>query len=109
MSERAQVLSLQIVGFVAVVGAIALAAWLGREYPVPMSMLSSLISLFVGKLFGESLPLVTLQQVQHMPPAVAAAVARRAIESLPPTARAQLTGAAVVLTGLSMPPSAADD
>lgn len=107
MGERAQVLLLQVVGFVAIVFATVASAWVSRTYSLPPELLTglaSVIALLVGKLFGQPVSLVTLNSVASMPPRLAAQLATRAIASLPPASRAELAGAQVVLTGLSDPP-----
>lgn len=102
--ERAQVLFLQIVGALVVLGVIVVAAVLGRDYPVPAALVSCLVSALIGKWIGTPIPSVTLARVGDLPPHMAAAVAARAIESLPPQQRNRLQAARVVLEGLSMPP-----
>lgn len=105
MSERSQVLMLQIVGFLAVCGVVVLCAVLGAKgYPIPAALIASLVSGLIGTLFGQPLAKVTLAAVSNMPPPMAAEVAKRAIASLPPDARTQLAHANVVLTGLTDPP-----
>jgi hypothetical protein len=105
MTERTQLLLLQIVGAAVAVGiAIGAAVLASQGYAVPAVLVSSVVSALMAKLFGEPLQAVTLRQVSNMPPPMAAAVAKRAIDSLPPEQRDQLSAAGVVLQGLSEPP-----
>ena len=106
MTERAQVLFLQIVGTLVLAGVLLVTATLVRDYPVPVALIGSLVSALIGKLFGESLPKIAFGQVDKLlssaPPPLAAAVAKRAIESLPPSP--QLDRIQVVLTGYTSHP-----
>jgi hypothetical protein len=105
MTERVQVLALQIVGTVVAGCIIAGSAYLATKgYPVPAVLVSSLVSALIAKLFGVPLQAVTLNAVSKMPPPMAAAVAMRAIDSLPPAQREQLSDVAVVLKNVSNPP-----
>jgi uncharacterized membrane protein len=110
MTERVQILLLQIVGGVVVAGIMAGAAWASMKgYPIQASVIGSLVSALIGKLFGQPIAAVTLNHVSKLPPPMAAEAARRAIASLPPQtvsgdARSQLEQASVVLTGISTPP-----
>lgn len=100
-SERAEIWFIQIVAAFAVVLVIALAAALSLRYPIPASIAGTLASALIGKWFGRPLTRVMLDQVASLPPPLAAEVARRAIESLPPQSRQHLQSAQVVLTRLS--------
>lgn len=105
MTERAQLLLLQILGTAVAAGIAAGCAVLASKgYAVPAVLVSSVVSALMAKLFGQPLQAVTLQAVSNMPPPMAAAVAKRAIDSLPPDQRGQLEAAGVVLQGLSEPP-----
>lgn len=105
MSERAQLMFLQIVAFAVIVAAIVVGAVLASKgYAIPSALIASIVSALVGKFFGEPLWSVTLRQVDHLPPPLAATLAKRAIESLPPNARAQLERANIILEGLTEPP-----
>lgn len=104
-SERAQLMYVQIVAFLTIAGVIVLAALLAHfGYAIPSALVGSLVSGAVGKWFGKPLWSITLHQVGELPPPLAAQVAKRAIASLPPNARAELAGAELVLEGLSDPP-----
>lgn len=103
--EQAFMMFLQIVAFCAIAAVIIVSAALAyKGYPIPAALVSSLVSAGIGKLFGEPLRSITLHQVGSLPPPLAAEVAKRAIASLPPEARAKLEPARVVLTGLTDPP-----
>jgi hypothetical protein len=105
MTERVQLLMLQIVGTGVAAAIVCGAAYLATKgYPIPAVLVSSLVSALVAKLFGKPLDAVTLNAVSNMPPPMAAAVAMRAIDSLPPQHREQLADVAVVLRKLSEPP-----
>jgi peptidoglycan/LPS O-acetylase OafA/YrhL len=105
MTEKVQVLMLQIVGTIVAGGIVLGAAFMASKgYAVPAVVVSSLVSALTAKLFGEPLQAVTLNQVSKMEPPMAAAVAMRAIDSLPPQHREQLGAVQVVLKGLSEPP-----
>lgn len=105
MTEKTQLLALQIVGAAVAAGIIAAAAWAAvNGYPIPATIVSSLVSALIAKLFGQPIAAVTLGHVSKLPPPMAAEAARRAIASLPPDARAELSQASVVLTGLSSAP-----
>lgn len=107
MTERVQILMLQIVGGLAVAGIGAGAAWLAMQgYPEIAGVLGTTAGALVGKLFGAPIDAVTLSRVSKMPPPMAAEVARRAIASLPPDTRTQLEGACVVLSRVSDRPPA---
>lgn len=105
MTERSQLLLLQIIGALVAVGIAIGASVLASEgYAVPAVLVSSVVSALMAKLFGEPLQAVTLRQVSNMPPPMAAAVAKRAIDSLPPEQRERLEAAGIVLQGISEPP-----
>jgi hypothetical protein len=105
MTEKVQILLLQVLGGVAIALIAAGAAWMSAKgYAVPASIAASVASALVGKLFGQPLAAFTLNHVSKLPPPMAAEAARRAIASLPPDARAQLEQASVVLTGMSSYP-----
>jgi hypothetical protein len=102
MTERVQIVLLQIVGGLAVAGIGVGAAWIGMQgYPEIAGLLGPVMGALIGTLFGTPIAAVTLNQVSKMPPPMAAEVARRAIASLPPDTRHQLQAATVVLTGIS--------
>jgi hypothetical protein len=103
-SERAEIWFLQIVAAFAVVLVIVLAAALSVHHPIPASIAGSLASALIAKWFGRPLTRVMLDQVTSLPPPLAAEVARRAIDSLPPAARLHLHDAQIVLSGLTEPP-----
>lgn len=105
MSERVQVMMLQIVGFALIAGVVVLAAVLAKKgYAIPSALIAAIVSGAVGKLFGEPLAIVTLNSIPKLPPPLAASIAKRAIDSLPPNARSQLGGATVILEGLTSRP-----
>lgn len=107
MTERNQLLLLQIVGTAVAVAIAAGAAYMASKgYVIPAVIVSNAVTGLLAKLFGSPLHAVTLQQVSNMPVEKAAEVATRAIESLPPVYREQIsmTGAAVVLKGISSRP-----
>jgi hypothetical protein len=104
MTERAQVLMLQIVGALVVFGVVVVAAILAPRYPIPATLVSTLVTGLIAKLFGQPVAAVTIEAAGHLEPEQAAQVAQRAIASLPPDARQQLQPATVVLTGLSSKP-----
>lgn len=95
---------MQIVAALVVLAVVLCTAWLSRIYPVQASIAGTLASALIAKWFGRPLTRVMLEHVASLPPPLAAEVARRAIESLPPEARKQLEPAQVVLTGLTDPP-----
>lgn len=104
-TERVQVMFLQIVAFALIVVVIVVAAVLASNgYALPSALIASIVSALVGKFFGEPLWSVTLHQIDQLPPPLAATVAKRAIGSLPPTTRAQLERANLILEGLTDPP-----
>jgi len=95
---------LQIMGAIVVFGVVLLSAMLSSQYPIPATLVSAVVTGLCAKLFGQPLARVTVEHAGHLPPPLAAEVARRAIASLPPAQRVQLEAAQVVLTGLSHPP-----
>jgi len=99
---------LQILAALVVLGVVLATAALSITYPVQASIAGSLASALIAKWFGRPLTRVMLDHVASLPPPLAAEVARRAIESLPPEARKQLEPASVVLTGLTDPPPRGD-
>lgn len=104
MTERAQVLFLQILGSIVVFGVVLLSAMLSTKYPIPATLVSALVTGLCAKLFATPIAAVTVDHAGRLPPQVAAAVAQRAIASLPPAQRVQLEAAEVVLTNFSHPP-----
>lgn len=104
MTERTQMLMLQIVGGLVAFGVVACSAILSTRYPMPATLVSSIVTGLLAKLLAAPLPQVTVQQAGRLRPPLAAAAALRAIDSLPPEHRSELKQAEVVLTGLSYPP-----
>jgi hypothetical protein len=110
VTERAQVLFLQIVGTLVAFGVVAMSCILAAHYPVPATLVAALVSGLMAKLFGQPIGMVAVQQAGELPPQLAAMVARRAIDSLPPKqVSPELHAASVVLLGLSQPPPPAED
>lgn len=114
MTERTQILLLQILGTLVIALIIIGVAVLAVDgFPIPATLLGVLasgLSALFGKLFGQPLPQVTLNHVSKLPPPMAAEAARRAIMSLPPDQvggwepNMRLEQAAVVLQGISSYP-----
>ena len=106
MTERTQMMFLQIVGGLVAFGVVAISAIMSTRYPMPATLVSSIVTGLLAKLLAAPLPQITVQQAGRLRPPLAAAAALRAIDSLPPQQRRELKQAEVVLTGLSYPPAA---
>jgi len=86
MSEKTQLMLVQILGSVAVGGIAFIAYLIAREQPAIAIALATLISWMVGKLVAEPLKIVTMHAVSSLPPKAANEVVQRLTNRPPPNA-----------------------
>ena len=84
MSERTQLLLVQIFGSVAVAGIAFVAYLIAGKQPALAIALTTLVSGLVGKLIGLPLNFVTVRAVSLLPPKAADEVVKRLTNRPPP-------------------------